>query len=124
MALLVHAEWRRRPAAPAHQDTHNPPAEALAPEPWAPSPAGVEQLTDEQLCWAWRTSYAQLQRGPAPTQAAAFADRRSAYLNEIARRHPDGFARWIASGARAGSDPTRFLHPPTGPHERPLVPPP
>ncbi|PZS38562.1 MAG: hypothetical protein DLM62_13095 [Pseudonocardiales bacterium] len=34
---------------------------------------------------------------------------RRACLDELCRRDPDGVRRWIATGARAGSDPTRFL---------------
>ncbi len=46
---------------------------------------------------------------------------REAYLDEIEPRDPRGFARWLDSGARAGSDPAKFLtardHPPPPPQQ-------
>jgi hypothetical protein len=36
-------------------------------------------------------------------------EQRRAYLDEMARRDPEGFHRWLDSGARAAGDPSRYL---------------
>ena len=69
----------------------------------------VEHCSTEELCRAWRASYTALQHGCTSADLTALADRRRRYLDEIERRDPAGYARWMASGARAGSDPARFL---------------
>lgn len=83
------------------------------------------QLSDEALCRCWRMSLPALQNGPSTspstTDALHLARTREAYLDEIERRDPRGFARWLDSGARAGSDPAKFLttrdHPPPPPQQ-------
>lgn len=71
------------------------------------------QLSNEALCRCWRMSFPALQNGPSTspsaTDALHLARTREAYLDEIERRDPRGFARWLDSGARAGSDPAKFL---------------
>ncbi len=73
------------------------------------------QLSDEALCRCWRMSFPALQSdpstSPSATDALHLARTREAYLDEIERRDPRGFARWLESGARAGSDPAKFLTP-------------
>lgn len=78
-------------------------------------------LSNEALCRCWRTSFTALQHDsstPTP-DALHLARTRERYLGELERRDPRGFARWLSSGARAGSDPAKFLttrdhpHPPT-----------
>lgn len=120
LAFLVRAELRRHPPGTGGDNTSRPETQGPCLTTTAPLPAElpVEHLLDEQLCWAWRTSYAQLQRNPDTTSTAAIAGRRHTYLDEIARRYPPGFAEWMASGARAGSDPTRFLRPRAAPQPR------
>jgi hypothetical protein len=66
-------------------------------------------LTDEQLCRAWRTSYTALQRVQGTAERAQLAEARSGYLNELELRAPSNFALWMANGARAASDPGRYL---------------
>jgi hypothetical protein len=122
-ALLMRAALRHRPRGTVH-DVVTPPAqvpESTNPLP-RPDDEPVAALSDEALCWAWRSSYVELQRSPGPTRLAALAVHRGACIDEIARRHPRGFDEWMASGARAGSDPTRFLRTPpteTPPSEAP-----
>jgi len=36
-------------------------------------------------------------------------EQRQLYLDEFERRNPTGLAEWLASGARAAGDPTRFI---------------
>jgi hypothetical protein len=58
---------------------------------------------------AWRYSYRALERATTHQARALIAAQRQAYLDELERRDPTGVQRWLASGARAASDPTRFL---------------
>ena len=65
-------------------------------------------LSDEALCLALRTSFAALQKVSSPTRLR-IVDERRAYLNEIERRTAHGMAAWLAPGARAAGDPSRFV---------------
>jgi hypothetical protein len=70
---------------------------------------GVGELSDEELCLAWRRSFTQLQRASSADQRQAMVDVRRAYLDELERRHPESFASWLASNPRAAGDPARFF---------------
>ncbi|GAA1561181.1 hypothetical protein GCM10009804_17530 [Kribbella hippodromi] len=69
----------------------------------------VGQLTDDELCLAWRRSFTQLQRAVSADRRQAMVDVRRAYLDELERRHPDSFATWLASNPRAAGNPARFF---------------
>ncbi|NIK61696.1 hypothetical protein [Kribbella shirazensis] len=69
----------------------------------------VGELTDEELCLAWRRSFTQLERTTSADRRQAMADVRRAYLDELERRHPESFATWIASNPRAAGNPARFF---------------
>jgi hypothetical protein len=69
----------------------------------------LSELTDEELCLAWRRSFTQLRWATGPERRQVMADVRRAYLDELERRHPDEFAAWIGS-ARAAGDPTKFFN--------------
>ncbi|MGW7680485.1 hypothetical protein ACWGID_07075 [Kribbella sp. NPDC054772] len=69
----------------------------------------VSELSDAELCLAWRRSFTQLQRALAPDRRQAMVDVRRAYLDELERRHPDSFVTWLASNPRAAGDPARFF---------------
>ena len=71
------------------------------------------ELSDEEICLAWRRSFTRLQGSATAEQRAAMADVRRAYLDELERRSPEAFAAWIESGARAAGDPARFFVPHT-----------
>jgi hypothetical protein len=78
-----------------------------------PTAAELPGLTDEDLCVAWRASYLQLKRvqrvGCTPEAVAELTLTRALYLNELERRHPEGFSAWLASEPRAPSDPIGYL---------------
>lgn len=90
-----------------------PTASALtAPAPSTDEAAlSVAESSDEELCWEWRRSFAQLVRTTDAEAVARLAQRRRGYLDELERRHPARFAAWISSGARAAGDPTPFFRP-------------
>jgi hypothetical protein len=69
----------------------------------------VGELSDEELCLAWRRSFNQLQRAMSADRRQAMVDVRRAYLDELERRHPDSFATWLASNPRAAGNPARFF---------------
>jgi len=57
----------------------------------------------------WQTSHAWLHSASTPEEQAGIVQRRQDYLDEMQRRHPDGFAAWLASGSSAEDNPERFL---------------
>jgi len=70
---------------------------------------GPEQLTTLQLCVAWQHSYFALLDFPTGPAYWEVVRVRECLLDELERRDPAGFARWLETGARAGSDPGRYL---------------
>ena len=107
MAAAAWVVWRFWWGLGSLRDGHDPPAQA-APEP-VRDQAAVSALSTSELCLAWRRSYLELLRATDdPTRQRVVWLRRE-YLDELERRDREGFARWLGSGARAGSDPQRYL---------------
>jgi hypothetical protein len=79
----------------------------LAPSTQTALPA-CSSLTDEELCRGWRHSFLLLATADGATRRRVVQLRRR-YLDELERRNPAGFARWLDSGARAAGDPSRYL---------------
>ncbi len=96
---LVAWLWRRPGPAPPRA----PPGPAVD----VPSPP-VTRTTSE-LCAAWQRSYFAMLDIPAGPRRWELVRIREDLLDELERRDHDGFARWLDSGARAGSDPSPFL---------------
>ena len=71
----------------------------------------MDHLSDDDVIFAWRLSYLVLLQATSPAELASVIDIRMHCLDEFHRRNPTGFNRWIAAGARAASDPTRYLKP-------------
>jgi len=71
-----------------------------------PSPAG---LSTAQLCLAWQHSYFAMLDLPASASRADLVQLRHQLLDEIERRDPAGFTRWIDTEARPGSNPGRYV---------------
>jgi len=105
------------PPAPGHPAPTSP-----TPTPTRPPPPPCQSYSDAELCWRWRTSFAALQRTVSPDERLRLIETRSALLEELSRRDPEGFARWLNSGARAASDPSRFLSSSHQGHQRPDLP--
>lgn len=104
-------------AQPAAPDV--PPQATSSPAEPAPSclPA-VDGLTVPELCFAWRISFTALQRiqrSRDMTSQAQLVAVRQRYLDELERRDPSGFQRWLYAGARPASDPSRYVRTPTEP---------
>lgn len=52
-----------------------------------------------------------LEHEHSPETHLRVVQQRQLYLDELERRNPAGLAAWLASGARAAGDPTRFIVP-------------
>ncbi|SEP07411.1 hypothetical protein [Amycolatopsis saalfeldensis] len=105
LAVAAWAGWRST-AAKA------PPAPDEAPPvryPVVLPPLVAADLATDELCVAWRRSYLELLRAVDEPSRQRVVRQRQEYLDELERRDSLGFARWLDSGARAGSDPRRFL---------------
>jgi hypothetical protein len=85
----------RRPALSVHCGQNTAPA--------------VEAMTGPELCMAWRRSFVELESADSAETRAAIANFRHRLLDELERRNPAGFEDWLASGARAPSDPARYI---------------
>jgi len=75
----------------------------------APLTDDLETLDDAGLCLAWRRSFLMLEGARNEHDRMALVVQRQRYLDELQRRCPDGVAAWLASGARASSNPMPFL---------------
>jgi hypothetical protein len=119
-AAVVHHEMRFARTTPSART--GPGALPGSPPPPTPLPGtlavalpgGVDVLSlarwsEQELCQAWQRTYVQLQRHTDAAWTEHLAQTRCTYLDELQRRDPNGFAAWIASGARAASDPMRYL---------------
>lgn len=69
----------------------------------------LDALTDPELCMAWRHSFVALQRTDDVKELTEIAGLRQQILDGLERRNPKGFGDWLASGARAPSNPARYL---------------
>ena len=103
--LAVRAGRRRR---------QDPPAVSLPEslgETSLPLPHALPELSTADVCWAWRVSYLRVGRPGCPCSEVAFlSDLRAACLDELERRDPVAFSRWLPE-ARAAGDPARAFCP-------------
>lgn len=111
-AVGAYSRWLRSAPTPSATQL-GALARALAytsPEyvPFLP-PSELGELTDEQLCQAWRASYMSLQQPSSASHKIATVAERQTYLDEFERRNPSGFVAWLASGARAPGNPLPYL---------------
>jgi hypothetical protein len=72
-------------------------------------PRDCEGLDSAELAMAWRRSFVLLQRAASKADRLAAVEIRQRYLDELCRRYPEGIASWLASGARASSNPMPFI---------------
>ncbi|SDF60468.1 hypothetical protein SAMN05660662_2682 [Blastococcus aurantiacus] len=69
----------------------------------------VRILSSRSLGEEWLRTTALLDAAPEPLTREAVAARRASVLDELERRDPEGFARWLAHGTDRGSNPAEFL---------------
>ncbi|TWD80868.1 hypothetical protein FB561_1965 [Kribbella amoyensis] len=104
-----------RSAPRSAEQTDEIPDATIRAKIFDPTPPDVGELSDEELCRAWRKSFTALGEAVSAPQREAVVNARLAYLDELERRNPESFARWIESGPRAAGDPGRFMLP----HQQP-----
>ena len=97
---------------PAQPAVSGPGAE---PAPGAASLPDMQALSTTELVLAWRRSYAELAGARTALELQRAAGLRRQLLDELEQRDGLGVDRWLRSGARAASDPSRFLQRPSGP---------
>jgi hypothetical protein len=69
----------------------------------------VTALPTDALGREWLRSTAALAGRLEPATRSSIVRRRQDALDELERRDPDGFARWLAAGPVPGSDPARYV---------------
>ncbi|MBE1493910.1 hypothetical protein H4696_001010 [Amycolatopsis lexingtonensis] len=75
----------------------------------------VPDAAIEELCLVWRRSGEELRRVPDDDpERGQLAEVRQLLLEEMERRDPAGFRRWVDNGAMTGTEPSAFIHPDRG----------
>ena len=70
-----------------------------------------ESMDEASLCLAWRRTYVALQHVRTQRATLGVVQRRQELLDELERRNARGFAAWLASGARAAGNPSKYVFP-------------
>lgn len=104
-----HAFSSATPRVPAGSARPRVPAgsASVLESAWMNRPTAT--MDNATLCLAWRTSFVALQQPLPPSTKLRVVERRQEFLDEFERRNARGFAAWLASGARAAGDPSRFI---------------
>jgi hypothetical protein len=98
-ALVAPLLWTRRKRV-------TPPGVGQAA---APERSSLATLSNAQLAREWRTSYTALAAARDPRSLELICALRRRQLDEIERRAPGGFHRWIESGSWVRGDSAPFL---------------
>lgn len=72
-------------------------------------PGELAQLTPAELAREWRISYLRLGQARDPLTLATVVQLRARQLDEIERRDPAGYRRWVGSGNWVRCDSVPFL---------------
>ena len=102
--VLVHLVLRS-----AHTGRRRGGAAVLQMPMAGPDAGWVRGLSVEALGREWLRTSAALAQVRAPVARQALVERRREALDELERRNPAGFARWLAEGATVESDPARYV---------------
>jgi hypothetical protein len=113
-AVRLHRTRRGRPAGrDRYAGAPGAGAPAAAPAPLTggleSAPAPVAVLSTSVLVSEWSRTTAALASRLEPAVRQAIVRRRHELLDELERRDPAGFARWLAAGAAGQSDPATFV---------------
>jgi hypothetical protein len=97
------------PTFAIHEGEEQRPGDLSSEDSWRSIAMDVTRgMTDTDLCQGWRSSFTLLNDVPQE-QRARIVEARQYYLDELDRRHRDEFMAWLASGARAAGNPSRFI---------------
>lgn len=116
LAFLLHS-GRRSDAATAPTPARRPaPGSEVVPltpsltPALRPEDAGpVTSLSTVALGREWLRTTAALAGRVDPATRRSIVERREATLDELERRDPDGFSRWLSDGPLPGSDPAAYV---------------
>ena len=109
-AVLVRWAVRSRRGQRTATTTSAPGATVLPMTPAVATDGGwVRAMTVPALGREWVRTSAALARTQAPAARQELVLRRQQALDELERRDPDGFARWLAAGATVDSDPAEYV---------------
>ncbi len=103
LAVLWSLLRGRRRGAPTRRDVANRPPGAVAAAP------DLADASTAGLCVTWQRTYFAMLDLPAGPRRVDLVEVRRQLLDELERRDPDGFGRWLETGAGANSDPSRYL---------------
>jgi hypothetical protein len=122
VSAVVAVRWRRLKRLPSTTpgegdrphagEVHRLP---VGPQPVSAGPAverqpvPVASLSTRALGDEWLRTTAALAGRLTPAVRASLVRRREEALDELERRDPAGFARWLAAGPSGGSDPADFV---------------
>jgi hypothetical protein len=112
LLLAAPLAWpwlRRRYGQPPARENRAAGCCEVVPAAEQPLPMTFEALSTAELCLAWRRSYLALLDVTSSPARCTIVRMRECLLDELERRDRDGFTRWLDTGARAGSDPGRYL---------------
>jgi hypothetical protein len=104
-AVWGAGRWLRERRAHLPRSTVRPPIAFAPPEP----ARTVEGLSTRELAEEWLRTGSSLQGARTPAALQALVTRRAQVLDELERRDPSGFARWMAAGPPASADPAGFV---------------
>jgi hypothetical protein len=88
---------------------HRRPLKSVAAQEAEDDAAPLRRLSNLQLARAWQTSYGRLAVAPDAAALDRLCALRKQQLDEIERRDPTGFHRWISSGYWVRGDSAPFL---------------
>jgi hypothetical protein len=111
-ALMGGAAWWLVRAARAERGigTATPRADVVAPvAPTATELRPVPTMSTRALGQEWVRTSAVLAGRLDPAVRAALVHRRQQALDELERRDPEGFSRWLVGGPVPGSDPADYV---------------
>jgi hypothetical protein len=112
-ALVVHlvrGRGRKAGAGIGATGQTTPPSGVVLRLPVAaPPPDEVGVLSTGDLGEEWLQTTAVLAGRLDPAMRRSLVDRREAVLDELERRDPEGFARWLAAAPTRGSNPADFV---------------
>jgi hypothetical protein len=69
----------------------------------------LRSWSDFELGRAWCASFRALQETPWQSQRILIVAERQRYLDEFARRNPEGLMAWLASDAGPGANPAGYM---------------
>ena len=116
MSTWGKTPFRERPRAATAPTGKTPSATDGAADPTSlvVTHAQVRQMSDAELCRAWRRSFVALQQARGLQLRALVVQTRQLLLDEVDARHPAGLQAWLGSGASPAGGPDRFIGPTGG----------